>query len=132
MSRDKIWDMAKVGWPMSARGFVLVLPQKLSSAPAKNFHDRGHLRGRTLAALGNLPPINCSLLKVGAARRKLSSGRYRTHFWSHSGPNDDRGQITDAEAARMNLPGATPRPDRPLGRMIKRPVSPPERPPGGR
>src|SRR6266536_5173362 len=27
-----------------------------------------------LAALGNLPPINCSLLKVGAARRKLSSG----------------------------------------------------------
>jgi len=22
-------------------------------------------------------------------------------------PNDDRGQITDAEAARMNLPGAT-------------------------
>ena len=46
MSRDKISDMAKVGWPVSARGFVLVLPQKLSSAPAKNFHDRGHLRGR--------------------------------------------------------------------------------------
>src|SRR6266480_66403 len=74
MSRDKISDMAKVGWPVSARGFVLVLPQKLSSAPAKNFHDKGHLRGRYCLGVGKPAPINCSLLRVGAALRKKSWG----------------------------------------------------------
>src|SRR6266516_3252953 len=66
--------MAKLPDGRCRRGFDLVPPQELSLRRQKSFHDKGHLRGRYCLGVGKPAPINCSLLRVGAA---LGAGEKR-------------------------------------------------------
>src|SRR6266496_2831789 len=69
--------MAKLPGGRCRRGFDLVPPQESSLRRQKSFHDKGHLRGRYCLGVGKPAPINCSLLRVGAALRKKSWGLVR-------------------------------------------------------
>jgi len=96
--RDKTWDMAKASLAGARWGFVLVLPQELSSAPAKKRFTttsaglegpeivRGNgRRGCACARLEGLPdPTDSQLVRPA---RAAPPGPWRGKTGDHAGPD---------------------------------------------
>src|SRR6266542_3056198 len=118
--------MAKLPDGRCRRGFDLVPPQELSLRRQKSFHDKGHLRGRYCLGVGKPAPINCSLLRVGAALRKKSWGagekRYPPSSDQHCNPAGSLPRapisVSCSSARRATSTASSRAPGRPCGEIL--------------